>query len=64
MLLESVNALPERLSNTVDPARVKLPEPIAVALLTFNVPTETVTPPLNVFAPDNVSTPLPAFVSE
>ena len=38
--------------------------PNAVALFTFNVPAESVIPPLNVLAPDNVSAPLPAFVSE
>ena len=63
-MLLNVSAPPERLSSTVDPEIIRLPEPTAVALLTFNVPAETVSPPINVFAPESVNAPLPAFVSE
>jgi hypothetical protein len=48
----------------MDPAIVRLPVPKAAALLIFNVPAESVNPPLNVFAPDNVNAPLPDFVKE
>ena len=64
LLLESVRAPPERLSSTEAPEIVRLPEPTAVALERFNVPAESVNPPLNVFAPESVSAPLPDFVSE
>ena len=43
---------------------VRLPVPTAVALLRFNVPAESVSPPLNVFAPESVNVPLPGLVSE
>ena len=65
LLLLNVSAAPLALS--IEPPEIVNTEaaaPKAFELLTFSVPAESVSPPLKVFAPVNVSTPLPAFVSE
>ena len=65
LLLLNVSAEPLVLSS--DPPEIVNTEaaaPNALELLIFNVPAESVNPPLNVLVPESVSTPLPAFVSE
>ena len=65
LLLLNVKAVPLVLSS--DPPEIVTAEataPNAFELLIFNVPAKSVNPPLNVFVPESVSTPLPAFVRE
>lgn len=59
-LFAKVIALPDVLSNV--PVRLRFPAPIAAALPRFNVPADTVNPPVNVFAPFSVSVPVLVFV--
>jgi hypothetical protein len=54
----------ESLESVVPVAIEKSPVPKAALLPTRTVPNATVTPPVNVFAPPNVSAAAPAFVSE
>ena len=61
LLLLRVMAPPLVLS-IVPPATVKVPVPGAAALLRLSVPPFSVRPPLKVFAPESVSTPVPAMV--
>ena len=64
LLFDSVSEPPDVLSIVVPPEIVNVPVPNAVALLMFSWPAPNVSPPVNVFAPDNVSVPAPVFVSE
>lgn len=61
LFLELVMAAAVLLSK-VPPFIVKVPVPMALALLKFNVPELRVIPPVKVFAPLRVKIPVPVFV--
>src|SRR6266478_563459 len=64
LLLVSEIAPPLVLSIVDAPLMVNVPDPIAVALLMFNVPADNVVVPLYVLLPFSVRAPVPFFVNE